>query len=222
MKTKNIIIYVIICLIIIAGIAVWDSKGFNSELQYSARYQIQLSNNEGIEISDIEDIVNEVLGDTNYFIQPVEIFGNSVSIVAEQMTEEQRDQIVEKFNEKYEYDLDKDDVQLTYIPFTRVKDVVKHFVTPGIITLAVILIYFLIRFRKIGWKEVLLKTLLYPVIAELLIYSIMAIVRIPFGRVAIALSIGLYVAVIAILTCIFEDRRNKYVQDSKNKDRKED
>ena len=222
MKTKNIIIYVIICLIIIAGIAVWDSHGFNTELQYSSRYQIQLSNHTGIQISDIEEIASEVLGDTNYFIQPVEIFGNSVSIVAEEMTEEQKDEIVDKFNEKYDYDLSKDDVQLVYIPFTRVKDVIKHFIVPGIITLAVILIYFLIRFRKLGWKEVLLKTLFFPVIAELLMYSIMAIVRIPFGRITIALSIGLYVAVIIALTYLFEDKRNKIMENLKNNDRKED
>ena len=222
MKTKNIIIYVIICLIIIAGIAVWDSHGFNTELQYSSRYQIQLSNHTGIQISDIEEIASEVLGDTPYFIQPVEIFGNSVSIVAEEMTEEQKDEIVDKFNEKYDYDLSKDDVQLVYIPFTRVKDVIKHFIVPGIITLAVILIYFLIRFRKLGWKEVLLKTLFFPVIAELLMYSIMAIVRIPFGRITIALSIGLYVAVIIVLTYLFEEKRNKIMENLKNKDRKED
>ena len=48
MNTKNIIIYIIMCLIIIAGIAVWDSQGFNSELQYSSRKQIQLSNKTGI------------------------------------------------------------------------------------------------------------------------------------------------------------------------------
>lgn len=220
MKTRNIIIYVIICLIIIAGIAVWDSQGFNTELQYSSRYQIQLSNHTGIEISDIEEIVDEVLGDTSYFIQPVEVFGNSVSIVAEEMTEEQKDEIVEKFNEKYEYDLSSDSVELVYIPFTRVKDVIKHFIMPGIITLAVVLIYFLIRFRKIGWKEIVLKTLLVPVIAELLMYSIMAIVRIPFGRITIALSIGLYMAVIIVLTCLFENKRNK--GNLKNDDRKED
>lgn len=216
MKTKNIIIYVIICLIIIAGIAVWDSKGFNSELQYSSRYQIQLSNNTGIEISDVEDIAKEVLGDTDYFIQRVEIFGNSVSIVAEEMTEEQKDEIIDKFNEKYSYDLDKDSVELVYIPFTRVKDVIKNFLIPGIITLVLVMIYFLIRFKNLGWKEVILKTLFYPVIAELLMYSIMAIVRIPFGRVAIALSVGLYFAMIVALTYIFEERK-KRLKDSESR-----
>lgn len=216
MKTKNIIIYIIICLIIIAGIAVWDSKGFNTELQYSSRYQIELSNKTGIDVSDIEQIASDVLGDTRYFVQRVETFGNCVAIVSEQMSDEQKNNIVEKFNEKYGEDVKSEDITIKYIPFTRVKDVIKHFIVPGAITLGVILIYFLIRFRKIGLKIVMAKTIFYPVIAEILMYSIMAIIRIPFGRLAIALSIGLYIAVILFLTCIFENKRNEYLKNKKN------
>ena len=101
MKNKNLIIYIIICLIIIAGLAVWQSKGFRTEIQYTPRKQIQLTNYTGIEISDVESIASEVLGKTTYIVQPVETFGNAVSIVSKNMTEEQKDKIVEKFNEKY-------------------------------------------------------------------------------------------------------------------------
>lgn len=214
MKTKNIIIYIIICLIIIAGIAVWDSHGFNTELQYSSRYQIQLSNNTGIDKKDVEEIATEVLGDTRFFVQEVESFGNSVSIVAEEMTEEQKNQIVEKFNEKYDEDLKADDIEIVFIAFTRVKDVVKHFIFPGILTLAFVLGYFLIRFRKIGVLEILIKTIAFPVVAELLMFSIMAIIRVPFGRLSIALAVGLYVATIAGLTKYFEEKKNKITEET--------
>lgn len=213
MKTKNIITYIIICLIIIAGIAVWDSKGFNSELQYSSRKQVQLTNNTGIEIAEIKNIAKEVLGDTRFFVQEVEKFGNSVAIVAEEITEEQRNQIVEKFNSKYGTDLKAEDIEIVSIPFTRVKDVVKPFIKPGIITLAIVLAYFLIRFSKLGWKKIVANTIFMPIIAELLIFSIMAIIRIPFGRLAIALGVGLYVAVIANLTNMFENQKSKYLAD---------
>ena len=108
MKTKNLIIYIIICLIIIAGLAVWQAKGFKSELQYSTRKQIELSNYTGIEISDINAIVSEALGNTEFLIQPVETFGNSVSIMAKEITEDQRNQIVDKFNENYKTELKSD------------------------------------------------------------------------------------------------------------------
>lgn len=210
MNTKNIIIYIIMCLIIIAGIAVWDSQGFNSELQYSSRKQIQLSNKTGIEVKDIEDIVSGVLGkETKFFVQPVETFGNAVAVVAEEITKDQRNEIVKKFNEKYNYDLKEKNVEIVSIPFTRVKDTVKKFIIPGIITLVMLILYFLIRFRKLGILNVLFKTALFPVVAELLLFSILAIVRIPFGRIAIALGVGLYIAIIAILVNYFENERTE-------------
>lgn len=221
MNTKNIIIYIIMCLIIIAGIAVWDSQGFNSELQYSSRKQIQLSNKTGIEIKDVENIVSEVLGkETKFFVQPVETFGNSVSVVAEEITKNQRNEIVKKFNEKYKYDLKEKNVEIVSIPFTRVKDIVKRFMIPGIITLVIVILYFLIRFRKLGILSVFLKTALLPVVAELLLFSILAIVRIPFGRIAVALGVGLYIAIIAIITNHFENKKTEL--DKTEKEGKED
>ena len=115
MKTKNLIIYILICLIVIAGIAVWNAKGFNTELQFSSRKQIVLSNYTGIEISDIKSIVSEILGNTEYIIQPVETFGNSVSIVARDITEEQKTKIIEKFNEKYKTELKSDNIKVLIV-----------------------------------------------------------------------------------------------------------
>lgn len=220
MRTKNILLYVIICLVIIAGVAVWSSKGFSRELQYSSRYQIRLYKHTSFDISEVENIANEVLGNTRHFVQKSEIYGNNVSIVSEEMTEEQRNKIVEKFNEKYEdSELEPDNVEIRYIPFTRIIDIVKHYIVPGIVSLVVVLVYFLIRFKKLGWKTVAFKTVGLPIAAELLLFSIISIARIPFGRTAIAVSLGLYLATIMVLTCIFESQRNKYIEEN---DRKED
>ena len=222
MKTKNIIIYIVACLIIIAGVAVWHSKGFKTELQYSSRFQITLDNHTGVKKSDVENIANDVLGNTKHLVQEVGIFGNAVNVVSEEMSEEQKKSIVEKFNEKYEdSELKAEDVEIKYIPFTRIKDIIKNYIIPGICTFIIVLIYFLIMYRKIGLREVILKTLFAPLLSELLMFSLIAILRIPFGRIAIALGVGLYVAVIAILACIFEDKRNKYTN-SEEKNRKED
>lgn len=211
MKTKNKILCILVCLIIIVGIVVWKNNGFNLELQYSTRNQINISNNEKINRTDIEQITSEVLGDTRHFVQEVEMFGNSVSIVADEITDEQKNQIIEKFNEKYGTDIDVAEIETVSIPFTRVKDVIKPFIMPGIITFVIILAYFLIRFKSLGIKPILAKTVIIPVLAELLLYSIIAITRIPFGRIAIACGIGLYVIIIGILTNKFENDREKKI-----------
>ena len=214
MKNKNLIIYIVICLIIIAGVAVWESKGFRTEMQFAPRKQIELTNYTGIEISEMESIVSEVLGNTKYIVQPVETFGNAVVIEAKDITEEQRNQIVSKFNEKYGTELKNENIEIKYIPFTRIKDVIKRFLLPGIITLAMALIYFIIRFRKIGWKKVTIKTLLLPAVSELLLFSIISIIRTPFSRLTVALGIGLYIVSIITLTVMFENDRNRIIKES--------
>ena len=214
MRTKNIIIYVIVCLIIIAGVWVWDAKGFHKELQYTSRYEIFLSTHTEIKTSDVEEITNQVLGKARHIVQKTEVFGNAVTIVSEEMSEEQRNKIVEEFNKKYEdSELTSDDIEIIYIPSTRIKDVIKHYILPGIIATLIVLVYSIIRFKSLGWKEVLLKILLVPAVAELLLFSLIAITRIPFGRLTIAIGIGLYIATILLLTCIFENKKNKDIKE---------
>ena len=214
MRTKNIIIYVIVCLIIIAGVWVWDAKGFHKELQYTSRYEIFLSTHTEIKTSDVEEITNQVLGKARHIVQKTEVFGNAVTIVSEEMSEEQRNKIVEEFNKKYEdSELTSDDIEIIYIPSTRIKDVIKHYILPGIIATLIVLVYSIIRFKSLGWKEVLLKILIVPAVAELLLFSLIAITRIPFGRLTIAIGIGLYIATILLLTCIFENKKNKDIKE---------
>ena len=216
MKNKNLIIYIIICLIIIAGLAVWQSKGFRTEIQYTPRKQIQLTNYTGINISDVESIASEVLGNTTYIVQPVETFGNAVSIVSKNMTEEQRDKIVEKFNEKYNTKLDKEKVEIYSIPHTRVKDILKRYIVPGIATLCLVIVYFAIRFSKIGYKRVIAKTMLVPIVSELIVFSIMSIARIPFSRLAVATGLTVYLISLIALTVMFENQRNRYIEELEN------
>ena len=213
MKNKNIIIYVIICLIIIAGVAVWEAKGFRTEMQFTPRKEIELTNYTGIDVSDIEAIASETLGNTRFMVQRVETFGNAVVIVAKDITEEQRNNIVTKFNEKYGTELKSENIEIVSIPFTRIKDVIKRFIVPGIVSLVLVLAYFVIRFKIIGWKKVTLKTILTPVVAELLLFSIISIIRVPFSRLAVSLGVGVYVAIITLLSVMFENQRNRIIKE---------
>ena len=213
MKNRNLIIYIIICLIIIAGVAVWEAKGFRTEMQFAPRKQIELTNYTGIEISDIEQIAKDVLGTTKFMVQPVETFGNAVVIEAKEITEEQRNDIVTKFNEKYGTEVKSENIEIINIPFTRIKDVIKRFVIPGGITAVMVLIYFIFRFKKVGIKKIVVKTILTPVVAELILFSIISIIRLPFSRLTVACGIGLYLISIISLTVMFENDRNKIIEE---------
>ena len=215
MSTKKKLLYIVACLIIIAGIAVWKIKGFNMELQYSSRNQINIGNNTGINKNDIKQIVSEVLGNTRYVVQEMEIFENAVSITADEITPEQKSQIIQKINEKYNIDIKNDSIDIISIPHTRIKDIIEPFIIPGIIITIVILVYFLIRFKSLSWKKILVKTVIILLMTELLLYSIISITRIPFGRITEACGIGLYVIVIALLSNEFENVREKELEQYK-------
>ncbi|MCI9063596.1 MAG: hypothetical protein HFJ17_03220 [Clostridia bacterium] len=211
MKTRNKILYIVICLVIVIGIVMWKNKGFNLELQYSARDQINISNKTGINKDEVNQIVSDVLQNSRYFIQDVETFGNAISIVADEITDEQKNQIIDKFNEKYGTDIKGEDIEIVSIPFTRIKDAIKPYILPGIVTTVIILLYFGIRFKDLKISKVILETVIDIILSELFLFSVFAICRIPFGRVAIALGIGLYAIVIAILTEKFENEREKKI-----------
>ena len=91
--------------------------------------------------------------------------------------------------------------------------VIKRFIVPGIVSLVLVLTYFVIRYKNIGWKKVTLKTLITPVVAELLLFSIISIIRVPFSRLAVSLGVGTYISIIIVLTIMFENQRNKIIKE---------
>ena len=216
MSTIKKVLYIVICIIIIAGIIVWKNNGFKLELQYSARNQINISNNTGININDVKQAVSEVLGNKRFSVQEVETFGNAVSIVSDEINEEQKNQIIQKINEKCQTDIDSNNIEIESIPFTRVKVIIEPVIIPGVIITIILLIYFLIRYKALSLKIILTKIVIIPVMVELLLYSVIALTKIPFGRLAIACGIGLYVITIAILSNSFENKREEKIVEKKD------
>ena len=104
MKQKNIkiIIISIMTLIILAGIVVTGIYGFNKELKYSQSQSIDVYIEQEADISKIKEIVNENLNNSNNMVQTVEIYKDLVTIRAKEITEEQKDNIVNKIKENYE------------------------------------------------------------------------------------------------------------------------
>lgn len=199
--------YLVICIIIVIGAVVAGVKGFKFDMQYEARNKITLSNKTGIEISEMEQIAKEVLGDKRFKVQEVELFGNTVSIIANEITEDEKTKIVEKFNEKYGTDVSIDSVTITNIPHTRIRDIIKPYILPIAITFIIILVYFMIRYSKLGITKVCIETIAKTVLMELLAFSIIAIARIPFGTIVPPIILGVYTITVTIISSNFENKR---------------
>ena len=60
-NAKNKYLYIILCLIVIAGAIVYFTKGFEFDMEYAKKDQIIVTNKTGIDISKINQISKEIL-----------------------------------------------------------------------------------------------------------------------------------------------------------------
>lgn len=201
-KTK--IVSVLIAIIILVGMIILFTKGLNFDLKYQEAQKVQLYLQKEFEIEDIKQITNEVLPNQNVMIQKVEVFEDTVSIIAKEITNEQKTSMVNKVNEKYELDLSADETVITNVPHTRGRDIVKPYILPFTIATVIILAYMAIRYYKLGLVKTFFKTIAILIVAQATLLSVMAIVRIPIGRLTIPLVIAVYLLSLIGMTSYLE------------------
>lgn len=206
MTKKQKILSVIIAVIVIAGAIVTGVKGLNYDLRYQETKNIELYIAKDFEIADIKAITDEVMGKSPVIIRKVEVYEDSVSITAKDITDEQKQSIIEKINEKYETELSADSTQIETIPHTHGRDIAKPYIIPFIISTVIILVYMAIRYRKIGVLKTLLTTISTSVTAQAVLLSIIAIARIPVGRLTIPMIVTVYMLTLVGLTTNFEKK----------------
>lgn len=213
--TKNKFTILIVCLIIIAGVFVYFTKGFNFDMEYAKKDQIVLTNKTGFEISKIEEISKEVLENKKFKVQEVETFKNAVQISAKEITEEEKGKIIEKVNNEYNLEILPENITIKNVSQTRIKDIVRPYILPITISFVLILVYFLICFKKVGVKKVLLKGILFPIFTELTFYSIILACRIPFGSITTALALGIYVSIFTVIATNLKKENELIVEENR-------
>lgn len=201
MKQKNIkIIFIaLVALVILIGIVVVGIWGYNKELKFEKSQSIDIYVEQKVDESKIKNIVHEALGNANYTVQTVEIYKDMVTIRSEQITEEQKNNIVNKLKENYEFKQTAEETTINTVPATRIIDMYKGYILPFTISGILVLVYMVIRYYKKGILKVLARTVAIPVFGELFLLSVIAIARIPVGRFTPILVIGMYIAAILIV-----------------------
>ena len=196
MKQRNIKIIVIAieALVILAGIVIINIMGFNKELRFSQSERIDVYIENEADKAKVKSIVNEVLGDQNNMVQTVEIYQDMVTIRAKEITEDQKNDIVSKLKENYEFKQTAEETTIKTVQATRIVDMYKKYIVPFVVSGALVLIYMAIRYYKKGIWKVLARTICMPVLAELFLLAVIAIVRIPLGRFTPVLVIAMYIA----------------------------
>jgi preprotein translocase subunit SecF len=216
LTSKNKIIYGLALLIIIVGIIVVVAKGFNVGLDYMPNQKIEIYIGKQFDLKDIKDITNEVFENQKVSIKKVELFEDMVSISSKEITEEQRDNLVQKINEKYELETDASNTSIIAVPNIKLIDVAKKYILPLTISFILILVYLGIRFFKINSLKVILKTIIDVVIVELVFGGILAITRIEIGRYVMPIALVIFALTVFYLTAKFEKQlANKKIEEEK-------
>lgn len=194
---KKIISILLMCLII-AGVIVVATIGFNVGTKYSETTQISIKIGKEFEIKDIQKIASEVFDKQNVLVQYVELYKDMVQITVKDASEEQIKNLNEKVNEKYEISNEISDILVTEQSNVRLRDIAKPYIIPVVTVSIITILYVMIAFRKLGVWQVLYNTLMNMVSTQAILAGIYAVARIPVNRLTMVIAMVLYIASIVL------------------------
>lgn len=205
------IIYAILICIIIAGIVVIASVGLKADIIYSKNVELDVYVGKTFERKDIENIVNEVFPNERVIINEIEMFGDMFSVtLADTRTEDELnskvEELVTKVNDKYDTDLENDDIAIRHNPKAKLSSIILPYAVTIGISMALILIYVGIRYRKLGVVRTILTYIVSILAVEMVYLSILAIIRYPINRIVIPIGLVLLVTVVTILGFVNEKK----------------
>lgn len=174
-------------LLIIAGIIVVALKGFNVSLMLEQHESLNIMVGKEIDINEIKNMCNEVFKDKKVVVRSIDLFNDSVNISVQAITDEEKSELINKINEKYGTELVADNLNVNTIANVRIRDLVRPYVKPIVISVVVIIAYLIILFRKMSAFKLLGKIALIILLTEATLASIIAIARIPMSPVIVNL-----------------------------------
>lgn len=217
-KIKNPkVIYLVAILIIIVGICVTCIWKTNFSLLYKEHTRIDVYIGKEYQQKELEQIVKEVLEKEAIKYQEIETFHDSVAIHVGQISEEQLTSLKEKLKEKYQIEEIDNAVTTTNIPHYRIRDIVKPYIIPMIITTIIILAYVGIRYLNIGIFKVIFTLFIRMIVAEAVLASMIEIVRIPVGPYTIPIAILVYILVTIVTVVGYENEAGRKKEEENKK-----
>lgn len=192
-NNKKIVILGIF-LLILAGLIIIALKGLNVSLMFGKHEAVEIKLDSEVDVNVINDICKEVFGDKEYVVKGLEVFNDSAQINVESITDEEKSHLIEKINEKYATAKTVDDLKIYSVSNKRMRDVLKLYVKPMIISFVIVFAYMLIRFRKLDAVKKIANFIGNIVLTEAILLSIVAIIRLPVSDLVINLFMVIPVA----------------------------
>ena len=206
MSKKSKIISIILVIIFIIAIVLTGIRGLNVDLNYSEGISILFNLDQQFNTKDIEKLAREIWPDGQIIVQKVEVYDETALIKVSSVSDEQLTNLVSKINEKYGLELEQSDFTVQYNSNVQIRDIVKPYIVPMLITTALIVLYYSIRFR--GVKEIL-DLLIKLIFAEGILYSIYAIARLPIDVLTMPIGMLVFAGVTIYVTIKHEKGKLK-------------
>ena len=216
-KDKKNIFLAIIGIVILAGIIMFCIKGLNYNLSYGKNASISVNMGKDVDKNEVKQLVEETIG-SNANVRTLNESNSSILITVKEISDEQKNNLVAKINEKYSLELSQEDLKITNNAQIKLCDLIKPYIAPSIISIALIMIYFVIRYRKFKIGKIILETMGSIVISEAFLFSIYAITRIPVNSLTMPLAVILFV--IVIIALIEKYRKEDIKRKEQNKRKK--
>lgn len=213
------IIYLVAVLIIIVGIIVTCIWKTNFSLEYSEHTRINVYIGKEFNIDDIKQIAEEVFEKKEIKYQNIEIFNDSIAINVKELNDEELALLKEKVKEKYEIEEIDSNITTMIIPHYRIRDIIKPYIVPIIITTIIILAYVGIRYLKLGLFTVIITLLIRLIVSEAVFTSIIQIFRIPVGVYTIPVAILVYILVTIATVIGYENEATRKKEQEKKKEK---
>ena len=213
MKNKKILIYSLI-VFILAGMTVILLKGFKVDLMIREHDSIEYTVGTDFNIKEIEDIAKEQLNGKAVKLRIIEVFNDAVSINSLEITDEEKNNIVNKLNDKYTNQIDINEVNIISNPGLRLREIAKPYILPTIISIILIYISYCIRFYKYSTfnLKIILESIITITFIDLLLLSLIAILRIPVTTITIPVII--FITMFSIIV-YFSKEKNSITKELK-------
>lgn len=214
MKNKKNIIYILSVVIIVAGVICTAIWGFNYGTSYSEAERITIYLGKEYKMEDIKQIINEVFEKENKMYQEIESFSDTVAVTIKDVTSGQLDLLNNKIKEKYELE-DETVLTSSVIPHQRLRDIVKPYIMPLIITTIIVWLGMAVALKLSANEGIIAKLIMAfvnLVLAEAVYVSAFAITRLPINEFFIMGILSVY---IIVTICSFKFKVNLVKEEKK-------
>lgn len=183
--------------------------------KYNVTQKIYVPIGEDYNIEDVQAAVKEALGTEEVNAEKESENETYAAIEVKLLTEKDLENINNKINEKLNVENQVSSITSTNVitfvkvPRVRLIDMAKQYILFTAIGTLAVLIYFVIRYRKLGIRDVLQDALTVLVFAELLYMSIIAIVRFPVNKLIVMGAYAVYFAVLVYLNARYMVKSEK-------------